>query len=285
MPFEPARPNAINFVRIREPGRPVELTWVAPHAEVAGYKLYATDNPFPAEMAGPLFAGQMRQFVDEQTLGPGETSYRAARADNFYAMVWYDVDDNYYVVDGLQEPQEAAEIFIDVTSMEATQPRTYLRVRWVPPPVDMRDREVHVFVRDVAPNKSALGRMASGATEPDFVLPPRGDGFIDTVTEVEWRKHYVALAVARDGSRRPLDLTSGGFLRLEAPNYLEREGARKAANLFGKVCEQLQRDLERRSITADDMRERFERADNLSPFDPSLQQLKDKAAERYGETF
>lgn len=283
-PEGPTRPAEISFLRVKNPGKALTLVWDnAPDA--AGYIVYATENRFPSNMARPLFEGKMRQFVDEQRFDRGVTEFRAARAESFYGVIWYDVDDNYFVVTGLREPEGALDVLIDIKAYAFTQARTYLRVKYVPGVVRMRDKQVDVYVRDVEPNKSALNRMAEGELNPDFVLPAKGDGFIDTVTEQEWRKHYVAVAVGRDGVRRPLDLDAGPYLRLEEPQFLEPAGKQRADALMEQVRDQIELDLQRRSVTADEVRKMLQRADDLSPFNPMVDRLKRKAKERFGPDF
>ncbi|MFT7581969.1 MAG: hypothetical protein ACI9MR_003650 [Myxococcota bacterium] len=278
----PARPKAIEFLRVKNPERPVVLNWDPPFGAVAGYKVFATENRFPAHMAEPLFAGKMRQFIDEQDLDGKATEFRVARGDNYYGVIWFDEDDNYSVVENLHEPNAAQEAFVDIKAFVGTQTRTYLRVKYQPGVVPMRDEAVHIYVRDVEPNGTALGKMASGAFKPEHVLLPEGDGFIDTETEVEWRKYYVAVAVGSDGVRRPQDLKVGGFLRLEEPQYLARDGKRKAGALLEAIRDQIELDLQRRSVTKEDLEGMLDRADNLAPFSPVVARLREKAKERFG---
>lgn len=279
-PTGPHRPKELHFVRVKNPGKPLVLTWDPPLGEAAGFIVYATENRFPPHMAGPLFEGKMRQFIDEQRLEPGSIELRVARAESYYGVVWFDVDDNYYPVENLAEPA-SAEVFVDIKAFAFTQTRTYLRVRFTPPPVAMRDKQVELYIRDVEPNAAALARMAAGEMNPDYVLTPKGDGFIDTVSDQEWRKFYVAVAVGRDGVRRPMDLEAGAYLRVEEPQYLEREGKRKCDALMEKVRDQIEVELQRRSVTEDDMRKMIARADSLSPFNPMVERLRRKARERF----
>ena len=283
-PSGPRRPATIEFLRIKRPGRPVVLKWDTPFGEVAGYRVYATENKFPPQMAGALFAGQMRQFVDEEELEPTATELRIARADNYYAVISFDEDDNYTVVGHLREPDEDQEVLVDISAYVGTQSRTSTRVKYVPGVVAMRDREVHVYVRDVEPNKTTLNKMATGELPPDYRLKPEGDGFIDTVSEDEWRKFYVVVAVGKDGVRRPQNLELGGFVRLEDPQYLDpRGGKQKTDKLIEAVRDQLELELQRRSVTVDDFRAMLARADKLAPFHPMIARLRQKARDRFGE--
>ncbi|MCB9733386.1 MAG: hypothetical protein H6745_12340 [Deltaproteobacteria bacterium] len=283
-PEGPTRPAEIHFLRVKNPGKALTLVWDAAK-DAAGYIVYATENRFPPNMAGPLFEGKMRQFVDEQRFDRGITEFRAARAESYYGVIWYDEDDNYHLVTSLREPEGATEVLVDISAYAFTQARTYLRVKYVPGVVAMRDKQVDIYVRDVEPNKAALNRMAEGEMNPDFVLPARGDGFIDTVTEQEWRKYYVAVAVGRDGGRRPLSLEAGAYQRLEEPQYLEQGGKRKNDALMEQVRDQIEVELQRRSVTEEDVRRMLHRADDLSPFNPMVDRLKQKAKEKFGPRF
>ncbi|TNF25033.1 MAG: hypothetical protein EP329_23825 [Deltaproteobacteria bacterium] len=279
----PQRPSKLDFLRIKDPGKPVSLAWDAPGGDVAGYIVYATENRFPPQMAGPLFEGKMRQFIDEERLDRGVTEYRVARGEAFYAVIWFDVDDNYYAVTGLREPEMAREVLVDIAAFPFTQARTYLRVKFVPPPVPMRDSHVDLYIRDVEPNAAALNRMAAGELNPDFVLQAKGDGFIDTVTDQEWRKYYTAVSVGKDGVRRPMELKAGAYQRVEEPQYLARDGKRLCDQLMEKVRDQIELELQRRSVTAEDMGRMLKRADDLSPFNPMVERLRRKARDRFGD--
>lgn len=280
-PTGPQRPSELHFLRIKNPGKPLVLHWDAPSGAPAGYIVYATENRFPPQMAGPLFEGKMRQFIDEQRVDRGATGYQTARAEGYYGVVWFDVDDNYFAVDNLREPEVPAEALVDIAAYPFTQARTYLRVKFQPAPVPMRDSHVDLYIRDVEPNKAALSRMVAGELNPDFVLVPKGDGFIDTVTDQEWRKYYSAISVGKDGTRRPMDLKAGPYLRLEEPQYLARDGKKKCDALMEKVRDQLELELQRRSVTADDVVRMLQRADDLSPFNPMVERLRRKARERF----
>jgi len=244
--------------------------------------VYATSNPFPPAMAPQLFAGQMRQFIDEEKLPASQRELRVARAEKFYCVVWFDEDGNAQAVDNLKEPEELREVFIDLKAVAATQARTYLRVKYLPGIVEFRDAAVHVWVRDVEPNKSALAKMASGEIPPDHTLPAKGDGFVDTATEPEWRKFYVALALGKEGARRPLGLEAGGFVRLEEPQFIERDGKKKYEEIVELVRNQLEVDLQRKSVTVDEVKASLKRADDLAPFHPTITRLRQKAKERFG---
>jgi|GEM_PF-1581216 len=282
-PTGPSRPSQLSFLRIKDPGKPLSLTWDSPAGEVAGYIVFATENRFPPQMAGPLFEGKMRQFVDEQRLDRGVTEFRVARSEGYYAVIWYDVDDNYFEVTSLREPEASREVLVDIAAFPFTQARTFLRVKLVPPPVPMRDSHVDLYIKDVEPNPAALNRMAAGEMNPDFVLKARGDGFIDTVTEQEWRKFYTAVSVGKDGVRRPMDLKGGAYLRVEEPQYLARDGKRRCDQLMEKVRDQIELELQRRSVTAEDVARMLQRADDLSPFNPMVERLRRKARERFGD--
>ncbi len=281
----PLRPQTLEFVKIRDTSRALTLVWDSPGPSCRGYVVYSTQNPFPAQMAGPLLAGKMKQFVDEDQLDARATEFRAARPDNYYCVVWFDEDDNMRQVGNLREPSEAKETFVSLRAVTATQARTYLRCRYVPGVVEFRDTAVHVWVRDVEPNKAALAKMASGEASPDFILPPRGDGFIDTITEPEWKKHYVVIVVGKDNQRRPLDLECGGYVRLEDPQYLERDGRKKTDQVVELVRTQLDVDLQRKTLTLDEARAMLKRADDLAPFHPTVTRLKQIARERFKVNF
>jgi len=281
-PTGPTQPSTIDFLKIRDPGRPATIRWTHPGPTCTGFVVYATSNPFPPQMAPQLFAGKMRQFIDEEKLDGRQKGLSVARAEKFYAVVWYDEDGNCRAVEGLGEPEELREVFIDLKASAATQARTYLRVKYLPGIVEFRDAAVHVWVRDVEPNKAALAKMASGEIPPDHVLPARGDGFVDTATEPEWRKFYVALALGKEGARRPLSLEIGGYVRLEDPQFIEREGKKKFDEIIELVRNQLEVDLQRKSVTADEIKASLKRADDLAPFHPTIARLRQKAKERFG---
>lgn len=281
----PSRPSSLDFLKIRDPERPTTLLWDDPGPSCRELVVYATSNPFPSQMAGPLFQGKMRQFVDEERLEPSRKSLRLARAERFYAVVWIDDEDNYRPVDNLREPAEAKEVLIDIKAHAATQVRTWLRARYKPGIVEFRDAAVHMWVRDVEPNKAGLNKMVSGEFPADFVLPAKGDGFVDTVTELEWKKFYVALALGKDGTRRPLDLELGGYVRLEDPQFLERDGRKKYDQVVELVRNQLEVDLQRKTLTLDEARQMLKRADDLAPFHPVVVKLKQKARERFNVNF
>lgn len=282
----PTRPQALEFLKIKDPGKPTTLFWDHPGPACRGFIVYATDKPFPPQMAGPLFQGKMRQFVDEERLDPGAKEMKIARSEAFYGAVWIDDDDNYHPVANLREPGAAkGEILIDVKAFAAAQPRTWLRARYKPGIVEFRDAAVHVFVKDVEPNKAGLAKMATGEMPPDFVLPAKGDGFVDTVTEAEWKKHYVVIAVGRDGVRRPQELELGGYVRLEDPQFLEKDGKRKYDQIVELVRNQLEVDLQRKTLTVDEAKQMLKRADDLAPFHPVIVKLKQKAKERFNTNF
>lgn len=284
-PTGPTIPETLEFLKIKDSSRAATLLWTHPGNACTGYSVFATSNPFPAAMAPQLFAGKMKQFVDEAKLDARQKELLIARPERYYAVVWWDDEGNAYAVDGLKEPGGDApkDVFIELKPTVATQARTYLRVKYSPPIVEFRDDKVLLWVRDVEPNKTALAKMANGEAPPDYTLPAKGDGFVDTATEPEWRKFYVALALGQDGARRPLGLEAGGFVRLEEPQFLERDGKRKYDEIVDKVREQLELDLQRKSVTADDFKASLKRADDLAPFHPTIARLKDKARERFGK--
>ncbi|MCC6620032.1 MAG: hypothetical protein IT385_02185 [Deltaproteobacteria bacterium] len=281
-PTGPTRPATLDFLKIKDPGRPATIRWTHPGSACTGYVVYATSNPFPPPMAAQLLAGKMKTFVDEEKLDGRQKDFRVARAEKFYCVVWYDEDGNCRQVEGLAEPEDLREVFIDLKPVAATQARTYLRVKYLPGIVEFRDAAVHVWVRDVEPNKAALAKMASGEIPPDHVLPARGDGFVDTLTEPEWRKFYVALALGKEGARRPLSLEIGGYVRLEDAQFIERDGKKKYEEIIELVRNQLEVDLQRKSVTADEIKASLKRADDLAPFHPTIARLRQKAKERFG---
>ncbi len=281
----PYRPPTLEFLKIRDTSRPTTLFWDDPGSSCRGFTVYATQNPFPPQMAGPLLAGKMKQFIDENSFEPGTHTLVVARPENYYCVVWIDDEDNVRQAAGLREPGETKETLIDVKATAATQVRTYLRAKYRPGVVEFRDASVQIWVRDVEPNKAALNRMASGELPADFVLPAQGDGFIDTATEMEWKKFYVAIAVGKDGIRRPQDLEVGGYVRLEDPQYLEKGGKKKTDQVVELVRNQLEVDLQRKSLTVDECKAMLKRADDLAPFHPVISAIKTKARERFKVNF
>ncbi len=279
------RPEVVQFLKIRDAGRPTTLLWDDPGPTCAGLVVYATQNPFPPHMTAPLFEGKLRSFIDEERLEPTRRELRVARAEKFYAVLWYDEDDRWQPVANLREPADTAELLMDLRAFTAPQVRTYLRARYEPGLVGFRDARVELWIRDLEPNKAALAKMASGEVPPDVILPARGDGFVDTLTEEEWKRHYVAVAVANDGSRRPLGLVLGRFERLDEPQFIEPEGRKKYDAIVHLIRDQLEVDIQRRTITADELRGTFQRADALAPFHPVIAKLKQAAKERFGENF
>jgi hypothetical protein len=237
-------------------------------------------------MVSPLFAGKMKQFIDESRLEAHVKELRIARAEKFYCVLWLDEDDNWAPVANLREPAtDAKEVFIDLRAFPATQARTFLRGRYKPGVVGFRDAAVHLWVRDVEPNKAALAKMAAGEVPPEFVLPAEGDGFVDSVTEPEWRKHYVALALGKDGVWRALELELGGYVRLDEPQFLARDGRKRYDDIVELVRNQLEVDLQRKTLTLDEAKQMLKRADDLAPFHPTSARLKLKARERFNHNF
>ncbi len=260
------------------------LLWDDPGPSCAGLIVFATQNPFPPQMAAPLFAGQMRAFVDEERLEPTRRDLRLARPEQYYCVLWADDEDVWRAVTNLREPVEHAEKLVAIAAVAATQTRTFVRARYNPGLL-AHDAKVEVWLRDLEPNTVALNRMAEGQLEPDATLPARGDGFIDTLTEAEWRRHYVAVAVTRDGGRRPLALEVGSFVRLDEPQFLEADGKKKQEALIARIRDQIEVDIARRSMTVDELRGIFGRADALAPFHPQIARLKQEARARFGVNF
>ncbi len=282
----PSRPASFDFLKIKDPEKPTTLLWDHPGAACRGYIVFATNNAFPPNMAAPLFQGKMRQFIDEERLEPQVKDYKVARAERFYGVVWIDDDGSYFAVDNLREPGAGSkEVLIDLKAFTATQARTWVRGRYKPGIVEFRDAAVHVWVRDVEPNKAALSKMASGEVPADFVLPAKGDGFVDTITEAEWKKHYVCLAIGKDAVRRPLELELGGYVRLEDPQFLAVDGRKKYDQVVELVRNQLEVDLQRKTLTADEAKQMLKRADDLAPFHPVIVKLKKQARERFNVNF
>lgn len=279
------RPEVVHFLKIRDPGRPTTLLWDDPGPDCAGLVVYATQNPFPPHMTAPLFEGKLRSFIDEERLEPSRRELRVARAEKFYAVLWFDEDDRWHEVSNLREPADTAELLMDLRAFTAAQPRTYLRARYEPGLVDFRDIRVELWIRDLEPNQAALAKMATGEIPPDVTLPARGDGFVDTLTEQEWKRFYIAVAVAGDGSRRPLGLVLGGYERLDEPQFIEADGRRKYESIVTLIRDQLEVDVQRKTIGADELRASFRRADALAPFHPVIARLKQVAKERFGENF
>ncbi len=278
------RPNSLTFLKILDTSRPTTLLWDDPGPTCGGLIVFATQNPFPPQMAGPLFGGKMRAFVDEERLEAGRRELRLARPEQYYCILWADEDDVWRPVANLREPAEKVDKVTALTAAAATQTRSFLRARYVPGLL-AHDAKVELWLRDLEPNAAALNRMAEGQLPPDLTLPARGDGFIDTLTEAEWRRHYVAVAVGPDGSRRPLVLEVGAFVRLDEPQFLEADGRKKQEALVERIRDQLEVDVARRSMTVDELRGIFGRADALAPFHPAIARLKQEARARFGVNF
>ncbi len=281
---QPQRPDSLTFLRIRDTGRPVTLLWDDPGPSCAGLIVYATQKPFPPPMASQLFAGRMRAFVDEERLEPTRRELRLARPEQFYCVLWADDDDVWREVANLREPAERVEKVTALAATIATQTKTYLRGRFKPGLL-VEDVRVELWLRDLEPNAAALNGMATGTLPADVTLAARGDGFVDTVTDPDWRRHYAAVAVTREGHRRPLELELGGFVRLDEPQFVEPDGRRKYDALAERVRDQIEVDIQRRSMTADELKGIFGRADALAPFHPQIARLKQQARERFGVNF
>lgn len=285
MSYEFIRPSTLHFLKVRDTSRPTVLTWGPLDPNARELVVYSTSNAFPPEMARELFAGKMRSFVDEDTLELPVVNLRLARPDRFYAILWVDDEGNMYPVDDLREVsaikgQQESDLLLEVAS--GMQVRTFLRARFLPYADDARDKAIHVWARDLEPDSVALAKMASGEIAPDFVLSPSCDGFIDTQSELDWRKFYVALAMGKDGKRRPLSLEVGPFVRLQMPAWLEPEGRRKHDKLMTLIREQLELDLQRKSISADDFYASLKRAEILAPWHSMIGQLRLAARVRFG---
>lgn len=281
----PRRPDAVQFLKIRDPGRTTTILWDDPGPNVAGIVVFATQNPLPSHMAAPLFEGKLKSFVDEERLEPSRREVRIARPENFYAVFWFNEDDVWTPVANLREPALSTEVFVDLKAVAATQVRTYVRLKYEPALVEFRDARVEIWIRDIEPNGPALAKMASGDVAADVVLPIQGDGFVDTLTEPEWKKHYVALIVGKDGVRRPISLKAGGYQRLDEPQFIEPDGRRKYEVIVNLIRDQIEVDVQRKSMTAAEMKPIFERADALAPFHPTIARLKQTARERFGQNF
>lgn len=281
----PRRPSSVQFLKMRDPGRTTTLLWDDPGPNAAGLVVFATQNPLPPHMAAPLFEGKLKAFVDEERLEPSRRELRVARPENFYAIFWYDEDDVWQPVQNLREPALSSEVLVDIKAISATQARTYLRLHYEPGVVEFRDARIELWIRDIEPTGVALAKIAAGEVPADVVLPVRGDGFVDTLTEPEWKKYYVALAVGKDGVRRPLGLKSGGFQRLDEPQFIEPDGPRKYEAIVNLIRDQIEIDVQRKSMTAAELKPIFERADALAPFHPTIARLKQAARERFGENF
>lgn len=279
------RPASVQFLKIRDPGRPTTLLWDDPGPDCAGLVVFATQNAFPPQMTAPLFEGKLKSFIDEERVEPTRRELRLARPEKFYAVLWYNEDDQWFEVNNLREPAESAASDFDIKVFAANQVRTFLRARYEPALVEFRDSRVELWVRDIEPNKAALAKMAAGEVPPDVILPVHGDGFIDTVTEQEWKKFYVAIVVGKDGRRRGLDLKIGGYQRLDEPQFLDGDGRRRYEEIATLVRDQIEVDIQRKSMTSDELKTIFERADALAPFHPAIAKLKQAARERFGQNF
>jgi hypothetical protein len=235
-------------------------------------------------MAHQLFAGKMRAFIDEERLEPTRRELRLARPEQHYCVLWADDEDVWREVANLREPAERADKVAPIAATVAVQAKTFLRVRYATGLLT-HDVRVELWLRDIEPNTVALNGMATGSLPADVTLPARGDGFVDTVTDPEWRRHYVAVAVTRDDVRRPLALELGGFVRLDEPQFIEPDGRRKYDSLAERVRDQIEVDIQRRSMTVDELKGIFARADALAPFHPQIARLKQQARERFGLNF
>jgi hypothetical protein len=278
------RPTHLNFLKIRDTSRPATLIWDDPGPTCAGLIVYATQNPFPPQMAPQLFAGRMRAFIDEERLEPTRRELRLARPEQHYCVLWADDDDVWREVPNLREPAERVEKVTPLAATVAVQAKTWLRGRYIPGLLK-HDERVELWLRDIEPNAAAINGMATGSVAADVTLPARGDGFVDTVTDPEWRRYYAAVAVTRDGVRRPLELELGGFVRLDEPQFIEPDGRRKYDALAERVRDQIEVDIQRRSMTAEELKGIFARADALAPFHPQIARLKQQARERFGVNF
>ncbi len=249
----------LHFVGIGLPGQPARITWRRPDGAVNGYLVVSTERPFPPEMSGEFFAGRMREHFREHALGPEAADYQTEAASAFYTVLYLDDRGRWIEVQQVREVPVAESRALAVEPIEAEQVRSYNRARWSPLPVPT-DR---------------------GVIEPDYLLSARCDGFVDTVTEVGFRVHYVALAVDKFQHRRPLRLRVGGFQRLEAPAFLNPVGKAKVAALNDRVLDQLEVELRRKSATAEELEPMLRRARDLMGEDPRLVAFEEQAAARF----
>lgn len=266
------RPERLDFVAVRDAGSPARLIWDPPTAGVTGYVVLTTDNPFPSLMAPEYFAGRMSAFVSEERLGPEAAEIRAATSRGHYCVLAIGADDVWTPVTGLRESVVArgADPALALAFIAATQPRTYNRARWSPRPGPDTE-SVGVFTMDSAPSPGEVGDILSGAQVPTWTLTaPFGDGFVDTVTEHEFRVHYGAVAVDGRGHRTPLRLSVGGFQRLDDPMYLEPSGRDKTRRLLRAVIDQLEVELRRKSAEREELQTMLSRARDLAPTHPRL---------------
>jgi len=272
--------KTLHFVAAGLPGQPVRWIWDRPDGAVNGYLVVTTEHPFPPEMASEFFAGRMREFFRETPLGPEVAGHQVGQAAPFTAVLYLDDRGRWREASGLREAPLVEETTLALDPIEATQPRTYNRARWSPLPVPT-DREVAIFVRSDRPDDDSLGAMLSGVIDADYTVSARGDGFIDTVTAVDFRVHYAAVAVDKFQHRRPLRLSVGGFQRLEQPAFLEEHGQSKVQALMDRVIEQLEIDVALRSTQAADFEASMRRARDLDPNNAELDRIQSMARYRF----
>ena len=276
------RPERLDFLRVQLPGRPVCLTWRRPPGRVEGYMVLATQNPFPPELTAEIWRGRMDDFVYQVRTNGTSTEFRSDEAAGFYAVLAVQAGDVWLPVQNLREDSDRTETPLALSPVEVTQERTFVRARWTPLPSVERDREVHVWRLASPPAEDHLGSMVLGLVPPHHRLDPSCDGFIDTITEEGFRVYYVAVAVDLTGGRRPLRLITGAFQRLEAPAFLEAGGYAKHETLVQAVVDQLELELQLSDTTAEELRARLARADDLAPRHPDLARIAARARKRFG---
>ena len=276
------RPESLEFLEIQSPGAPTRLVWQVPAGRVTGYLVYRTARWFPPAMAPELFAGRMSEHVTEERLARGATSVVEAAAPRYCAVLWLDATDRARPVDGLRETfvTDAADDAFFVA--EEIQGRTFVRARWSPRPERPETDRVELWIEPSRPEGADLRDRLDGRVPPTHVVPPGGDGFVDTESAEGFQTFYVAVAVDRTGDRQPLRLATGALLRLNAAVCPSVEGAARLEALNRAIEAQLEDDLKRRSLTRAALDERLERARDLAPDDPAWDRLELEAERRFG---
>lgn len=275
-----ANPDRLLFLKVDAPGQPLRLTWRRPRGAIRGFMLLSTQNPFPPEMAPEFFAGRMTDFFKETPLGPESGGHETESAAPYYCVLAY-LDTGWQQVQGLHvETELRGEAPLALDPLEATQPRTMNRGRLVPTPTE-DDFEVQIFVRSDRPDDEALAAMLSGFSDPDYQLTARCDGFIDNVTGEGFRVHYAAVAVDVHGHHRPLRLQMGGFQPLTRPALLDKNAQQRVTDLHNTVVAQLEAELQRKSVTVEELTPMLARATELLGDDSRLDVVRARVAKRF----
>lgn len=275
-------PDRLLFLTVGQPGTALRLTWARPAGTITGYMVLATRNPFPPHLAPEFFAGRMRDFFTEIPLGPEAGGYQTDRAEKYYCVLALGSDGDWKLVTGLREDaSEHDEAPLALDPIEATQPRTLNRARFVPRPVS-QDFQVEVYVRSDRPSADALGAMLSGLIDADFAVSARADGFIDNATQDDFRVHYCAVCVDSFGDRRPLRLVVSGFQPLDEPALLDKSAHARVDTLHDAVVEQLRTELRFKSADPAELQAGIIKARDLMPRHAGLRDVEALFTERFG---